>query len=189
MFASLFLRFLNWEASLARNNPGRIIESLEPREGQAIADIGSGGGYFTLQFAGRVGKTGKVYAVDIEPKYLDFINRQSRKERLDNIILVPAKGDQPNLPEGGLDLAFARNVWHHLPEPEKYFRNLKRFLKPTGKVAIIEHMPKSGFSFIGIFKHYTPAEDILQKMEKAGYSLTASFDFLPGQSFNLFGAK
>ena len=80
MFASLFLRFLNWEASLARNNPGRIIESLEPKEGQTIADIGSGGGYFTLLFAGRVGKIGKVYAVDIEPKYLDFIDRQSRKK-------------------------------------------------------------------------------------------------------------
>ena len=111
MFASLFLRFLNWEASLAGNSPGRIIDSLELKQGQVIADIGSGGGYFTLQFAGNVGKTGKVYAVDIEPKYLDFIGRQSRKEGLDNIILVPAKGGQPDLPEGGLDLAFARNVF------------------------------------------------------------------------------
>jgi arsenite methyltransferase len=61
MFTSIFLRFLSWEAALWKNNPQRIIENLQIREGQAIADIGSGGGYFTLEFARRVGKSGRVY--------------------------------------------------------------------------------------------------------------------------------
>ena len=154
MFASIFLRFLNWEASLARNNPTRIVESLQFHEGQIIADIGSGGGYFTLQFAKRVGKTGKVYAVDIEQDYLDFIRRKSEKEKLSNIFLVLATGNELNLPVAGLDLVFARNVFHHLPDPEKYFRNFRKSLKPTGRVAIIEHRRKSRFSFVGLFKHY-----------------------------------
>ena len=189
MFASIFLRFLNWEASFSRNNSTRVLESLDLHEGQAIADIGSGGGYFTVQFARKVGETGRVYAVDIEQDYLDFIGRQSAKEGFDNIHFILATGDELNLPETVLDLAFARNVFHHLPDPEKYFRNLKKFLNPTGKVAIIEHRPKSGLSFVGIFKHYTPLETITREMEEAGYFLASSFDFLPGQSFSLFEAR
>ena len=68
MFTSIFLRSLNWEASLRKNNPQRMIENLQIREGQAIADIGAGGGYFTLEFARKVGKSGRVYAVDVKLK-------------------------------------------------------------------------------------------------------------------------
>ncbi len=151
-----------------------------------IADIGSGGRYFTLRFAKKVGKTGRVYAVDIEQDYLDFIRTRSEKEGLNNISLVFATGDQANLPEAGIDLAFARNVFHHLPEPEKYFRHLRKSLKPAGRVAIIEHGPKSGFGFVSLFKHYTPPETITREMKQAGYFLASSFDFLSGQSFSLF---
>ena len=179
---------LNWEASLSRNNPVRVVESLELHEGQAAADIGSGGGYFTLQFARRVGKTGKVYAVDINPKYLDFIRRQSEREGLDNIVFLLAADNELKLPQAGLDRIFARNVFHHLPEPGGYFCRLKRFLKPYARVAIIEQNPKSRFSFARVFKHYSPPEAILQRMERAGYSLTASFDFLPAQTFTVFEA-
>ncbi len=93
MFASIFLRILNWEASLSRNNPTRIFESLYLHEGQVIAEIGSGGGYFTVQFARKVGKTGRVYAVDIEQDYLDFVKRRSEKEGLNNILSILAAGD------------------------------------------------------------------------------------------------
>jgi ubiquinone/menaquinone biosynthesis C-methylase UbiE len=187
MFTSLFLRMLNKEASSPRNRPGVIIESLQVRKGYEIADIGSGGGYFTLEFARRTGKGGRVYAVDTQPKYLAFISRQAEQAGLKNIAFVPVTGDEINLPEAGLDLVFVRNAFHHLPEPAEYFRNLKGFLKPDGKVAIIEHKPKAGFSFIAMFKHYTCVETIMQTM--AGYFLAQSFTFLPGQTFNLFGIK
>jgi len=189
MFAWLFLRLLNWEASAPENSPERVIKSLAVQEGQTIADIGAGGGYFTLEFAGQVGNTGKVYAVDIKLRYLDFIKRQSKKRGLDNIVFVLATGDEMKLPEAGLDLVFARNVFHHLHESAKYFQNLKRFLKPTGKVAIIEQKPKGRFSFVGMFKHYTSFDVILREMEKVGYFLDGSFDFLPQQTFTLFKAK
>jgi hypothetical protein len=54
---------------------------------------------------------------------------------------------------------------------------------------VIENKPKAGFSFVSMFKHYTPVEIILRAMEDAGYSLAQSFSFLPGQTFNLFGVK
>ncbi len=189
MFTSLFLKMLNREAASRKNKSERIIESLRIQEGYRIADIGSGGGYFTLKFARKVGEAGKVYAVDTRTKYLDFVRRQAEREGLDNIIFVPAAGDEINLPQAALDLVFARNVFHHLTEPAKYFHNLKRFLKPGGKVAIIDHKPKAGFSFVSLFRHHTPEEFILQEMENAGYFLVESFDFLSEQTFNLFGVK
>lgn len=189
MFTSLFLKILNKEASSPKNRDREIIESLQIREGYAIADIGSGGGYFTLEFAKIVGRAGRVYAVDNQPKNLDFIRQRAEREGLENILFILPTGDDMKLPEVGLDLVFARNVFHHLPEPAKYFQNLKRFLKPSGKVAIIDHKSKGGFSFVAIFKHHTPVEVILREMENAGYFFVQSFGFLREQTFNLFGMK
>jgi len=188
MFTSLFLKMLNREASSARSKPEEILKRLHLREGQTIADIGSGGGYFTLAFAQRTGKTGHVYAIDIKKKYLNFIRHRSEQAGLDNIIFVLAEKSEMNLPEANLDLIFARNVFHHLPEPANYFANLKKYLKPAGKVAIIEHK-KKGFGFATLFGHHTSREAILRKMEKAGYFLTESFDILPDQTFTLFAVE
>jgi len=189
MFTSLFLNSLNKEASSARSKPDEIISSLGIREGNVIADIGSGGGYFTLAFAGKVRKAGRVYAVDVKPKYLEFIRRKAAREGLDNVSLVHGTVGGIDLPEARLDLVFARNVFHHLPDPSGYFRTMVRYLKPGAKAAIIDHKPKRGFGFISLFKHFTPGETIVRDMERAGYSLVGSFDFLPDQTFNIFGVK
>jgi ubiquinone/menaquinone biosynthesis C-methylase UbiE len=188
MFTSLLLKMLNREASSARSRSDEVLERLHIREGQAIADIGSGGGYFTLAFAGRAGKTGRVYAVDVKKKYLDFIRRQSEQAGLSNIVFVLAGEGGMNLPEAGLDLVFARNVFHHLSDPADYFADLKKYLKPGGKVAIIEH-GKKGFGFVSLFGHHTSREAIVRDMETAGYLPTESFDLLPDQTFTLFGVK
>ncbi|HUI68414.1 MAG TPA: methyltransferase domain-containing protein [Nitrospirota bacterium] len=188
MFTSIFLKILNREASSARSKPEEILERLDIREGQAIADIGSGGGYFTLAFARKVGKTGHVYAVDIKKKYLEFIMRRSEQAGLDNIICVLAGEEEMNLPEAGLDLVFARNVFHHLPEPANYFANLIKYLKRAGKAAVIEHK-KKGFGFVALFGHHTSRHAIVREMERAGYCPAGSFDILPDQSFTLFAVK
>jgi arsenite methyltransferase len=185
MFTSLFLKMLNREASSRRSRPEEILEQLHVREGQAIADIGSGGGYFTLAFAARTGRTGRVYAVDVKKKYLDFIRRQADEAGLGNITFVLAGEGRLGLPEAGLDLIFARNVFHHLPAPASYFADLKKHMKRGGKVAIIEHK-KKGFGFVSLFGHHTSRETILRDMETAGFSKAKSFDFLPDQTFTLF---
>jgi arsenite methyltransferase len=189
MVTSLYLKMLNREAAAEKMMSGEIIKQLHIQKGYAVADIGSGGGYFTLEFARKVGKTGTVYAVDVQLKDLNFIQRQSEQEGLDNIVFVPVTGDTVNLPDTCLDLMFVRNAFHHLPQAVQYFRNLKRLLKKSGKVAIIEHKPKGGYIFVAMFKHYTPVTVIVRKMTDAGYTLVQSFDFLPAQSFNVFGSS
>jgi ubiquinone/menaquinone biosynthesis C-methylase UbiE len=188
MFTTFFLKILNREAASTRNHPESIIKSLGIQKGYMIADFGSGGGYFTLKFAENAGSAGRVYAIDINTKYLDFIKRRAEQEGLTNIVVVKA-GEELSLPEAGLDLIFVRNVFHHVSDPVKSFSDLKRFLKPGGRVAVIEHRPRRGFSFVALFKHHTPQEVIVQKMESAGYFLSEQFDFLSEQTFSLFNVK
>lgn len=185
MFTSFFLNMLNREASSKQSRAEEVLERLHILEGQAVADIGSGGGYFTLAFSRMTGKTGRVYAVDVKKTNLSFIRRQAERAGLGNIVFVLADKGMKGLPEAGLDLIFARNVFHHLPGPTDYFAGLKQFLKPDGRVAIIEHQ-KKGFGFVSLFGHHTSQEAIAVKMKDAGYSRTESFDILPRQSFTLF---
>ena len=72
MFTSLFLTLLNREAASPKSRSEQIMEALQVREGWAVADLGSGGGYFTLRFAKKVGPHGKVYAIDKRADYLEL---------------------------------------------------------------------------------------------------------------------
>jgi len=165
MLTDLFLKMLNREASSPERGAEWIIASLRISEGQTVADIGAGGGHFTLEFARRVGKSGRVFAVDDKRKYLDFIRRQSERAGLENIEFILAASGGVGLPASSVDLIFARNVFHHLPEPAG---------------------PERGCSFVSMFRHFTPAEKVRGAMETAGYVLSESFDFLPKQSFMVF---
>jgi arsenite methyltransferase len=188
MFESFFLRMLNREAASARSRPDEILARLHVANGQHIADIGSGGGFFALCFARAAGTTGRVYAIDVKEKYLDFIGRQAETEGLDNLRFVLAGTEEERLPSAGLDLLFARNVFHHLEQPARTFGELKKYLKPDGKVVIIEHKRK-GCGFVALFGHHTSSETIVREMEKAGYTQEASPDFLPEQTFTVFAMK
>jgi len=178
----------NKKASNPKNRPDQIIETLALKAGQSIADIGAGGGYFALRFAEIIGENGKVYAVDTNPGFLKFIEKSAEEEGLNNVVIVQIK-DKLDLPENSLDFIFMRNVTHHISNRSEYFKNLKRFLKPDGKVVIVEYKKGKLFTFRGLFKHYVLQETIIKEMEEAGYKLEKEFDFLPEQHFTIYSVK
>lgn len=182
-------KMFNKKASDPRNKPDQIVEAIGLRYGQTIADIGAGGGYFSLRFAEIVGGKGKVYAVDTNPKFLEFIKNNTEKKGLNNLIPVLAKEETLNLPEKSLDFIFMRNVTHHVPKRVEYFKNLKEFLKPDGRIIIIEYKRGKFFTFRGIFGHDVPKETIIWEMKESGYLLEREFDFLPEQHFTIYSTK
>ncbi len=186
MFENFRFNMLNKRAAAHESKPAEILKELNIHNEDIIGDIGAGGGYFTLEFSKKVGTKGKVYAIDTNQKSLDFIDK-SKKERINNIKTVLANENGLFLPEK-VDMLFLRNVFHHLPEPVDYFKNIKQFLKPDGKLAIIDYN-KKGFSFIGISGHYVPEEVLIDKLEKAGFYPSEKFDFLINQSFIIFKMK
>jgi len=179
-------KMLNRKPSDPQNKPDQILEALELRQGQNVADIGAGGGYFCLQFAKVVGSKGKVYAVDTNPELLKFIEQKAKELGLNNVETIIVTGEDLALPERSLDLVFMRNVCHHLTNRVEYFKKLKRFLKPKGRVAIVEYKRAKPFTFHGMFGHYVPRETIIEEMKEAGYRVKQEFDFLPEQSFTIF---
>lgn len=179
----------NEKASNPKNKPDQIIETIALKPGQSIADIGSGGGYFSLRFAKIVGQKGKVYAVDTNPDFLAFIKKSAKDESLNNVIPKLISRDKLKLPEKSLDFIFMRNVTHHIPNRTRYFRELKELLKQDGKIIVIEYKKSKSFSLHGIFGHNVPKEIIIQEMQDAGYLLEKEFDFLPEQHFTIYSKR
>jgi arsenite methyltransferase len=167
--------------------PQRVIAALNIRPGDRVADLGSGGGYFTFRLAEAVGPAGKVYAVDIDRDMVDLIGKRVKQETASNIETVLATPDDPLLPKTGVDLIFTSNTYHHIDKRIAYFASLRRYLRPGGRVAIIDFDRRSWL--VGLFRHYTPTEFIKPEMEQAGYSLQQELDFLDRQSFLIFTVK
>jgi arsenite methyltransferase len=178
----------NKKAASSKSKPDEVVNALELQRGQKVADIGAGGGYFTLRFAEIVGADGRVFAVDVTQDFLDFIQNSAKEKGLSNVETVLAAKNGADLPEKSFDLIFIRNASHHLPDRAEYFRKLKAALKPEGRIAVVEYRGGS-FSFHGLFGHYVPKETIIEEMEQAGFQLEKDLSFLPEQSFTIFHLK
>jgi ubiquinone/menaquinone biosynthesis C-methylase UbiE len=167
--------------------PEKVIAALQIRPGDQVADLGAGGGYFTFKLAKAVGAVGKVYAVDIDREMTDLIAKRAKQESLQNVESIVATPTDPMLPKSGVDLIFTSNTYHHIENRGAYFTSLRAYLKPGGKVAIIDFDERAWFE--SFLSHYTPSEVIIREMDKAGYSLQKAHDFLDRQSFLVFTVK
>jgi ubiquinone/menaquinone biosynthesis C-methylase UbiE len=162
--------------------PERVLLALAVQPGQRVADIGSGGGYFTFRFARAVGPEGRVYAADIDAGMNDYVARRAAALGLANVEVILAATDDPRLPADGVDLIFICNTYHHLQDRVAYFRGLRRYLRPGGRVAIVDFRRDSNF-LIRWSGHFTDAAELRRELEGAGYTVVADHDFLSRQHF------
>ena len=165
--------------------PDRVIGALGLKSGQSVADIGAGTGYFTARLA-KSAATPKVFASDIEPNMVKYLQQRAMKEGLKNVTAVQAKADSPNLPEP-VDVILIVDTFHHIPNRVAYFTALKKSLKPGGRIAIVDFRKGSPEGPPEEFK-FTP-DQISGEMGKAGYALQTSHDFLPRQMFLVYSPK
>jgi ubiquinone/menaquinone biosynthesis C-methylase UbiE len=182
--SGIFRPLLNnpWRARWQQ--PEAVIHSLSIQPGSSVADLGAGGGYFTFRLADAVGPSGKVYAVDVDKDSLDYIARRAKEQGYTNVEVILAQYDDPLLPKGGVDLIFTCNTYHHLENRTDYFASAARYLRPGGRVAVIDLNGNSWFH--KFFGHWTAKETSRNEMEAAGYSLTNDFTFLARQNFQIF---
>jgi cyclopropane fatty-acyl-phospholipid synthase-like methyltransferase len=162
--------------------PDRIIEALALRSGQSVADIGAGTGYFSVRLA-RSAAAPKVFAVDIEPAMVKHLRERAAAEKLSNMVSVQAGKDSPDLPEP-VNVVLVVNTYHHIADRVSYFRNLRRLLKPGGRVAIIDYRRDSPEGPPVEFR-FSP-EKFKAEMTQAGYAMSTAHDFLPRQHFLIF---
>ena len=171
--------------------PAEVIDALKLKPGMAVADLGSGSGYFTRRFIEAVTETGMVYAVDVEPEMLAYAKESViHMHTAYTAEFILAQPDNPKLPFASVDLLFVCNTIHHLENRSKYFSDLKSSLKPGARIAIIDFYPDERSGDLGFPKHHLVARDtIIQEMAVAGYQLAREHSFLPKQYFLEFAAK
>jgi len=158
--------------------PERVIETLRLREGDVVADIGAGTGYFSRRFARQVAH---IYAEDVDPEALSFL----RREALANVTVVPGKPENPMLPPNSCNVVFICDVLHIVKKRYVFLNNVVPALKRGGKVVIIDFYRRElpvGPPLWASLSEQEVKEDFL----KAAFRLDKQLTFLPYQYFLIF---
>jgi SAM-dependent methyltransferase len=183
-----YMASLDDPARDAYQKPDEVMKALALHEGETVADIGSGTGYFTVRFARAVGPQGRVYAVDISPDMIRHLNHRLRDEGIRNVVPVLSDPDDPLLPDSSVDCFVIVDTWHHIEDKARYLSRMRRMLKPGGEIVHIDFKkqdlpvgPPTGMKIA--------REDLIKQMDAAGFALAAEHTFLPYQYFLVFSVR
>lgn len=165
--------------------PEEVLRFLGIGAGMRVADLGAGTGYFAVRIARAVGSEGTVWAVDVEPKLVEYLASRARSEDLDWLRPVLAAPDDPRLPDGAVDLVLVVNTWHHLDDRLDYLDRLRRALATGGRVALVDY--RDGDLPVGPPPgHKLSRADVIGEFEEAGWSLAGESEALPYQYVLVF---
>ena len=148
----------------------RVMSLLGIEPGKAVADIGAGSGWFTVRAAARVGAGGAVYAEDINPAAIDYINKRAEREKLGNIHTVLGSVDDTKLPNDSVDAVLLLKVYHEIAKPVPLMGKLRASLKPGARVGIID---RNGDGT----DHGIMPDVVEREMAEAGFKRVGKYDF------------
>jgi ubiquinone/menaquinone biosynthesis C-methylase UbiE len=162
-----------------------LLKALNIKPGMTVCDLGCGNGFYTLELAERVGQDGVVYAVDIQQEMLHLLEERAKAADVKNIKPVLGSVIDPRLPDESQDLILLVDVYHEFSHPEHMLQAMRKALKPTGRIALVEFRledPKVPIKLL----HKMSKEQILKEFPPNGYKLVESFDDLPWQHLMFF---
>lgn len=166
-----------------------VIEYLLVKPGETIADIGAGTGFFTILFAKKVGKTGLVFASDIDDNMVRAIAKRAQKEGLSNVKTIHSRTDDPLIPKASADLVFICDTYLFIENRVKYLTHLKDSIKYDGRLAIISFNSLAEISGAPPQQRMIPKNIVIKEALEAGFSLEAVYYFIPSQDFMVFRKK
>lgn len=170
----------------AWQKPEQAMDALGIADGAVVADLGAGGGWFTIRLARRVGPNGLVYAEDIQPQMIEAITRRVQREGLRNVRTIRGTQRDPKLPRDSLDAVLIVDAYHEMEDPVALLRNVARALKPRGRIGIID-FKKDGGGPGPPLDERVDSEAIVRDAQAAGLRLLGQEHFLPYQYFLIFG--
>jgi SAM-dependent methyltransferase len=175
----------------AWQKPDLVMDALGIGEGSVVADLGAGGGWFTVRLARRVGPNGTVFAQDVQRQMLEAIKRRVGREGLRNVEYVQGSldGVDPRLPAGRLDAVLIVDVYHEVANPIELLRNVGASLNATGRIGIV------GFTLEGggpgpPLNQRKSEESVIEDAQQAGLRLVNRVNresFLEFQYMLIFG--
>jgi ubiquinone/menaquinone biosynthesis C-methylase UbiE len=168
--------------------PVEIMDALGIGDGSVVADLGAGGGWFTIRLSPRVGPNGIVYAEDVQPQMIKVIERRIALEGLKNIRPTRGTAEDPRLPAGRLDAALMVDAFYEVQKPSVFLRNLAVSLKPNGRLGIVEFTKEGGGPGPEMDVRVDP-DDVIRDAEAAGFQLLERKTFLRYQYMLVFGKR
>jgi predicted methyltransferase len=157
----------------------RVMDMLAIGPGKSVADIGAGSGWFTVRAGKRVTDQGTVYAVDINPKAIEYIEKRAKRENLHNIKTILGREDNSLLPSGSVDAVLLLKTYHEVAKPVALLSNLRSSLKPGALVGIIDRNGNGE-------DHGVKKDVVIQEAQKAGFKLVSQSDFVKGDEMDYF---
>ena len=164
-----------------------LVDSLRVNPGDTVADIGAGTGYFSRRLAKKIGSKGLVLAVDIQPEMLELLTNDMARLNITNV--KPILGDiaDPKLPPASVDLVLMVDVYHEFSDPASMMTNIRKALKPDGRVVLVEFRkedPKVPIQPL----HKMSIQDVRSEIEPLGFKFQKVLAFLPWQHIIIFTA-
>ena len=151
----------------------RVMDTLHLHPGSTVADIGAGGGWFSVRAARRVGPSGRVFAEDINQHAVDAIRERAQREHLPQIVPLLGTPDDPKLLANSLDAAVMLRVYHEIAHPPLLLAVLHGALRPGGRFGVIDH-PGNGAD------HGINPEVVRAEVERNGFRFVGLYDFTKG---------
>ena len=171
----------------AWQRPEQVMDALGISDGSVVADLGAGGGWFTVRLARRVGPNGRVYAEDVQREMLEAIKRRVDREGLqERVTTTLGKLTDPSLPAGALDAALIVDVYPEIEQPVAVLRSLSKSLKPSGRIGVINFTKEGGGPGPPMDERVDP-ERVIRDAAAAGLTLIDRPNFLRYQYMLIFG--
>lgn len=165
-------------------NVSKLIKNLKIENGDIIADIGAGSGYHTFRMAPLTSE-GVIYAVDIQDEMLEVMEEKMRETGVENVITVKGTEKSAELPDGVLNKVLMVDVYHEFAFPKEMMASIKRALKPSGRVYLVEYRKEDDWVPIKEVHKMTEAQAV-KEMEAAGFILERNIGNLPWQHCMVF---
>ena len=122
----------------------RLIESLQLKPGDVVAEIGAGNGDLTIAIANHVGKEGRVFSSELGAERIKSLRTAIEKSGVSNVQVIEGHETTANLPDACCNAIFMRNVYHHFADPAAMHASFLRALKPGARIAVIDFSPRKG---------------------------------------------
>ncbi|NQV27827.1 MAG: class I SAM-dependent methyltransferase [Rhodopirellula sp.] len=163
-----------------------VLKATGIKSGDYIADIGAGTGFYSRLFAQATGESGKVFAVDISPRFIEHINRQSRADKVSNITSILCSDRSTKLQPDSINVAFICDTYHHFEFPQSTLESIHKALKPGGSLIVIDFERIPGKSREFLLGHVRAGKEVFRReVEDSHFEFVEEVE-IPGFEENYF---
>jgi len=165
--------------------PSDAIAQLNLQPGMVVCDLGCGNGFYSLTMAKLVAPNGRVLAVDIQAEMLHLLELRSKDTGLDNVVPILSTVADPKIPDDSVDMLLLVDVYHEFSHPQQMLAGIRKGLKPTGLIALLEYREEDRTVPIKPL-HKMSKQQIIKEYNANGFRLSKQYDGLPWQHLMFF---